>query len=87
VQAQLETKKLTARAQQNSSLSPPRQQKTAKDRQETPKAQLCQMGTKKLRKPVVKQQNAPAAAKTESYESQTNNCGSQKVHMKNNLAS
>jgi len=42
VQAQLETKQLTARAQQNCTLPPPRQQKTAKDRQENPKAQLCQ---------------------------------------------
>jgi hypothetical protein len=42
VKARLETKKLTALAQQNITLPSPRQQKTAKDRQETPKSQLEQ---------------------------------------------
>jgi hypothetical protein len=47
VQAQLETKQLTALAQQNSTLPSPRQQKTAEDRQPPGK----------LRKPVMKQKN------------------------------
>jgi hypothetical protein len=79
-QAQRETKKLTARAQQNNPLSPPRQQKIAKDRREAPKAQHEQ----KLRKPVAKeninwlmqraQQNSPPpAAQTKNGESQTKN--------------